>query len=544
MATEKAKLIASAVRGGTVFVYAASSKDPVLAAQNAHKTLNKMETSSFECSDCGSKQHVVASVSPEPYCVTCGSDQVIESNRRIPETAAFVSDDELASVTCGACATENVLPVKAVRASKGCLHCVTCGGGLAVAEADAGVEGDEKEEADFAPNPNVTPSAGGGATDIGDEDNFPDVETSEADDSEDDDSESFTEESDAVDGLDEIELENNGGQIAMDAPMFSEDQEAFNEVPNFGDMGVEEPGNEEQLFLDDVTNTAGEGMAGESMMDAMELNDTPDGLEFVSKAGVLIARKGAHAVAFARTSDVGTNADILHTPEFAKAVTITAGRVGTRKALARMGFKEITVKPVDVKAAAREVAKARGKFETIQAAKQKVFADSLAIASVGMAKGLFKGFQDPIRAAVEATLTASMGARTAKVTASRIMSTNGIEYAKGLLALANKLSGMTEVARKEYAEMLDLVDDGASNEVGNADEMPSKDYEQAADLDGNGVEDVTDVSEDLDSVQSRLTTAAVLLRPKNVTANTRKTSPSNSAAAILAGTAPLRFGGF
>lgn len=542
MATEKAKLIASAVRGGTVFVYAASSKDPVLAAQNAHKTLNKMAASAFECSDCGSKQHVVASVTPEPYCVTCGSDRVIESNSKVPETAAFVSDSELASVTCGTCSTENVLPVKAVKASAGCLHCVTCGAGLEIA-SDEAVEGDDKEEADFAPNPAATPTGGGSAADIGSEDDFPSegVETSEADDE--DDGESFTEESDASDGLDEIEMENASDEVAVDAPMFSEDADAFSDAPNFGDMvGAEEPGNEEQLFLDDVSAVEGQDATGEPMMDALELNDTPGGLEFVSRAGVLIARKGAHAVAFARAADVGTNADILHTPEFAKAVTITAQRIGTRKALARMGFKSVTVKPVDVKAAAREVARAKGQFEAVQAKKQKVFADSLAIASVGMAKGLFKGFQDPIRAAVEAQLTSSMGARTAKVTASRIMTANGIDYAKGLIELANKLSGMTEVARKEYAEMLDLVDDGAANEVSNADEMPGNEY--AADLDGNGIDDVTDVSEDLDSVQSRLTTAAVLLRPKSVTATTRKATTSNSAAAILAGTAPLRFGGF
>lgn len=539
MATEKAKLIASAVRGGTVFVYAASSKDPVLAATHAYKTLNKMAASAFECSACGSQQHVVASSAPEPYCIVCGSDRVIESNRKVPETAAFVSDDELASVTCGACSTDNVLPLKAVKASNCHLHCVTCGGDLAIAETETE---DDKEEADFADAPAVTPSAGGDAAeDVSGEDDFPEVSETEEEpeeemaEAESEDDNSFTEESDALDGIDELELQ---GEEVLPEPTFEADDL---ETPNFSDMGVEEPGNEEQLFLDDLGELP-PADAGEPMLDALELNDTPEGLEFMSKANVLLAMKGAHVVAFAGENHVGRNADILHSPEFAKAVVMTAKKIGVRKALARMGFRDIYVKPVDVKSSAREIAKAKSQFDAKAHKAQKVFADSLAIASVGMAKGLFKEFKDPIRSAVEAQLGASMGTRVAKVTASRIMAANGIEYAKSLISLANKLSGMTEQVRKEYAEMCDLVDDGGETAdlvSADADEMPNNEFEQSGIDDG---EDITDTSEDLDSVQSRLTTAAVLLKPRNsVTASGRKASPSASASAILAGTAPLRF---
>ena len=534
MATEKAKLIASAVRGGTVFVYAASSKDPVLAADNAYKTLNKMETSSFECSDCGNKQHVVSSVSPEPYCVTCGSDRVIQSNRRIPETAAFTSDSELSSVTCGACDTENVMPIKAVRAAKGCMHCVVCGGDLDVAEGEGG-----KEESDFAPQPEVTPS-GGGSSDFEGEDDFPSEETSEVEDGDD---ESFTEESDALDSL---EMDNGSEDPTMGLPEPDFGAEATDDsLPNFGDLsGIEEPGNEEQLFLDDATDVSNPAAGGEPLIDAMELNDTPEGLEFMSKAGTLLAMKGAHVVAFARAADVGQNADILHSPEFAKAVVMTASRLGARKALARMGFKNIRVKPTDVKASNRAIAVAKSEFATTARKKEEVFADCLAIAAAGLAKGLFKNFKDPIRAAVELQLQSSMNVRASKVMASRIMSENGMEYAKSLIMLANKLSGMTAQTRKEYADMLDLIDDGTELALtASADEMPENDYsEQTSGVDDG--EDVTDASEDLDSVQSRLTTAALLM-PSNRLAtggNGRRVSASASASAILAGTAPLSFG--
>ena len=316
-------------------------------------------------------------------------------------------------------------------------------------------------------------------------------------------------------------------------------------LPNFGDLsGIEEPGNEEQLFLDDAADVSGPAASGEPLIDAMELNDTPEGLEFMSKAGTLLAMKGAHVVAFARTADVGQNADILHSPEFAKAVVMTASRLGARKALARMGFKNIRVKPTDVKASNRAIAVAKSEFATTARKKEEVFADCLAIAAAGLAKGLFKNFKDPIRAAVELQLQSSMNVRASKVMASRIMSENGMEYAKSLIMLANKLSGMTAQTRKEYADMLDLIDDGTELALtASADEMPENDYaKQTSGVDDG--EDVTDASEDLDSVQSRLTTAALLM-PSNRLAkgsNGRRVSASASASAILAGTAPLSFG--
>ena len=89
--------------------------------------------------------------------------------------------------------------------------------------------------------------------------------------------------------------------------------------------------------------------------------------------------------------------------------------------------------------------------------------------------------------------------------------------------------------------MCDLVDDGATVDLhSNADEMP---FNEESGIDDG--EDVSDSSEDLDSVQSRLTSTAVLLRPKQgVTAassKSRKGNVSSNASAILAGSAPLRF---
>ena len=540
MATVKAKLIASAVRGGTVFVYAASSKDPVLAADNAYKTLNKMETSSFECSDCGSKQHVVSSVTPEPYCVTCGSDRVIESNQRVPATASFVADLELSCVTCGVCSTENVMPLKAVVAAKGCLHCITCGGGLDIAE-------EQIEESDFNPGANVTPSGGGNAA-LSAESDFPDAEEASAeDDEEEDNKDVFTEESDALDGMDEMELDNGSEDPTsfLPEPSFGGDGMS---MPNFGDLtGMEEPGNEEQLFLDDVNSLEQPGSlaGGEPLIDALELPDTNEGLTFMSRTNTLLAMKGAHVVAFIHEKDAGKNADIMHSPEFATAVVMTAARLGTRKALARMGFQSICVKPTDTKAANRAIAEAKSTFAAEARKKETVFADCLAIAASGLAKGLFKGFKDPIRAAVETQLQSSMNVRSSKVVASRIMADNGLAYAKSLVMLANKLSGMTAQTRKEYADMLDLVEDGTEVSLtADASEMPGNKYEHSGVDDG---EDVTDSSEDLDSVQSRLTTAA-LFRPSRassiggeVGSVGRKVNASASASAILAGTAPLSF---
>lgn len=489
MASEKAKVIASKVRGQSVYVYAATSKDSVLTANNAYKDLNAKETSSFSCSDCGNHMHVVASSSPEPYCVACGSENMVASTEKVSPTARFVSDVEVASVTCPTCETHNVMPASAVAAAGKEVHCVMCGTQIAVADAVA--EDDKDLEMETSADADM-PKDG--------EDAFPDMTSEEAGPDEDDGS------APEGDFIEEETYEKSDMDMMLD------------------NEGVEMPEAEENLFIDEQ----GPADPGEPLMDSMGLDDTPESLTVMSvAAGTVIAMKGIHTVAYANAKTAGKNADILERPEFEKAFLISANTVGMRKALAQMGFAPVKVKPVDAAVVSREVVQAKAQFAADQSKKQQVFTDSMALAAVGLSRNLWKGAENPLRTAMEAKF-ADMGIRNPKAVTSRILAEHGLAYSKTIVTVATKLAAMTSVARKEYAEMLDLVEDDP--ETSNADEMLN--------LDGTPNEEgeIDDVADDIDNVTARFQTPALLLPKKQTAAATHRT-----ASAVLAGTAPLKF---
>ena len=490
MASEKAKVIASKVRGQSVYVYAATSKDSILTANNAYKDLNAKETSSFSCSDCGNHMHVVASASPEPYCISCGSDNMVASTQKVAATASFVSDKEIASVSCPTCETHNVLPASAVAAAGKEVHCVMCGTQITVADAveDEEFELDKETSADGMPDDGMPVDA---------EDDFPDM-TAES----------------AIDGIDDEISEEFTSEETYENPEMDDIMKSD---------GMESEDTPENLFIDDQ----GPAAPGEPLMDSMDLDDTPESLSLMSvAAGTVIAMKGIHTVAYANAKTAGKNADILERPEFEKALMISAGTIGMRKALAQMGFSPVKVKPVDAAVVSREVVQAKSQFMADQSKKQQVFTDSMALAAVGLSRNLWKGAENPLRTAIEAKF-ADLGVRNPKAVTSKLLSENGLAYSKTIVAVATKLAAMSGTARKEYAEMLDLVEDDPS--TANADEMLNID-EVAGD------EEIDDVADDIDNVTARFQTPALLLPKKQTAGVTQRT-----ASAVLAGTAPLNF---
>lgn len=517
-----------------MFVYAASSNDPVLTAENAYRVLNKKETSSFECSDCGSHMHVVSSVSPEPYCISCGTDRVIESNRKVPETAAFMNDNELASVHCTACDTQNVMPANAVKAAKQEVHCVLCGTGLQVVNSES-----TEDVAEDETTPAVTESESVASAEDSDE------EMAMGDDEE---MAMGEDEFPELPAMAMSEEDDSGEEIAMDADM-PVDQE-YTEEYAAGDLldgyGGEEPGvKASDMYLDDKeTDGVMAGDQGLGLLDALELDDTTTALSFSAQAGVLIARKGAHTVAFATPASANQDADTLMSKGFEQAVFITAGTKGVRKALASYGFKQVKVKPVDSSAVNKGVAKARSEFASLQAKKDQVFADSIAIAAAGFARNLWRDAKNPLKAALEAQFATTMSPRNAKLAATKILTQHGLEYSKSLVSYATKLASMTATARKEYADMLDLVSDDAEMEYGETDDTrplePSYPSSEEA-----MEEDIGEAIEDMGDVTARLSTAALLRAPRgsyqnSVTAGSNR-DPLVAATEILAGRAPLGF---
>jgi hypothetical protein len=84
---------------------------------------------------------------------------------------------------------------------------------------------------------------------------------------------------------------------------------------------------------------------------------------------------------------------------------------------------------------------------------------SLAIAAVGINKRYFKDYPNPLKAALLQQLTQA-GVRGAASLVSAAFSEHGVEYARSILALAQKISAMPEEVRDNHAESLDMTSDG------------------------------------------------------------------------------------
>ncbi len=542
---EKARAVTAAVRGNSVLVYAAGNVEELLKADHAYKILNKKEFSSFKCQDCGTHMHAVASVNPEPFCVTCGSEKVEHvTNKKLPATAALVSDKEIASVVCPSCNLHNVVQSNVLKASAGDLHCCGCGSHLTVAGyeelPEAEMSKDACKSADDVDTLNEEDAT------MTQEDNFPVVDEELTQDIENL-TEDMTVSEEGFDDQDMLALSSEEETMEMDTDLEDFDEmadednadevaESFSEGESFMDMTA---GDEEEELGNELIEPLAEG---EPLMEAIDMDNTIESLSFVVKSNRLVAMKGFYAIATASQQSAGRNADMLGTPEFEQALRIQASKVGLRKALAQFGFQPLKAKAVDTAVIARKTVEATVKAQNEMEAQRRVFSDCLALAAVGMSRNVWKAQKNELKASVEAALQ-QFGVRNPKRITANLFAEKGLEYTKSLVEVATKLSKMSSQARKEYADMLDLVDEEDQVDLleeqvevnaENNDDMPMNDYsfESAEDM---ADDELMDLAEEVESVTSRFVTTAHPVQAK------KQNSTAVTANAILAGTAPLRF---
>ena len=95
----------------------------------------KAEIASFGCKSCHTKFGAFAN--SQPFCVTCGSDEVEPTEPDDEdEVQALASDSNLSAVTCTSCGTHNILDTQTASALEGKLHCITCGTAINYAAPD------------------------------------------------------------------------------------------------------------------------------------------------------------------------------------------------------------------------------------------------------------------------------------------------------------------------------------------------------------------------------------------------------------------------
>lgn len=549
----RASRIKAAVRGEGLLVFATADR-ALLRTANVSKAIAKAEHSTFKCADC--KTTIIASSqnSPEPFCVVCGSHHVTkrseQANPKVP------SDDRMLALTCGQCKTANVLPVVAAATTNGHIHCITCGTDIQAGDTDLTSLDGAGSPAATLNTPEIKGLEEVNAEDL-EEDLDPELPADETADGEEEGDEALDDVADdleSADDLEGLELEESlldtedefgeGDEELADFEVLDEtvgDGEAFvppSSTAESDGEGLTEEDDGSELSADDLEGgdpsldseleTVPELEQGEDLIDTVQVDDTAVALTLATVGNKLVAMKGHYSIATLNKVTAGTNADIMFSPSFKEAVMIQARKHGVKKALKAFGFKFIKTPASSKASVIAAVAKADEKATAQRAEFNRVWAESLAIASVGLNRGIWKSHQNALRAALETELL-NLGVRSPKRVTARVFADNGLPYTQTLIELANKIASMSSTARKEYAEMLDMTDESEEADS-HTDEMPNNDYEGES-------EDVLSDVQSRFAVPARSIESATFLRPRADT----QVKALSTASAILNGEAKLKF---
>lgn len=331
-------------------------------------------------------------------------------------------------------------------------------------------------------------------------------------------------------------LADDGDDAALAAQMTGDEPVAADIDDSLENLGVE---NFDTSDADDGMSMV-ESSEGDPLMDTVGLDDTVQCCFMIQAGTKLLALKGHTVVA--SLSSKSKHADIMFNDAFPTAVLSHASQVGLRKGLKEFGFSLIRTKVQSEATVARKVSAATVAVQNELQRHYKTHADSLAIAAAGLARGLFKDTPNPIKAGLEQELMA-LGVRKPGRVASAFLAEYGMEYAKVLSSKAQQIANMSDAARKQIAEVLDLVsepvgdmDEGPVTLDANTEEMPNNDY---------------DYGEDASTVSARFVQPAVphsqerqvaaLLRPGSSRQLAATAYAEADANAVLSGNQPLRF---
>ena len=145
---------------------------------------------------------------------------------------------------------------------------------------------------------------------------------------------------------------------------------------------------------------------------------------------------------------------------------------------------------------------------------------ALQVHAAGLNRGNWRGFENPLRAALEKELS-SIGVERPKRVAARILEESGLQYSQVLLEVSNKLSQMSASARRDLTESLNFTNVVASAEGDDEDD------------------DEVEASATASSLEARLARPALVRPLRPVLASSA--ASVTGASAILSGKAPLSF---
>lgn len=308
----------------------------------------------------------------------------------------------------------------------------------------------------------------------------------------------------------------------------------IDEVASSGEDDMEVVSAHSEMQLPSVPDEMGcdpkmnECTDGDDLADVLDMDDTDAGLSFDIRSNRVVAMKGHVAIASLSAENAGENADIMRTLPFHRAVTAMAKTDGMRKALTTAGFVSIKIPTVSNTLVARKVQAALIDTQRKHSEAQSTLVESMAIAAAGLARGKWRGKENPLLAAFESELR-SVGVRNPERVVARVLASSLVPFSRTLVEVASEVNRLSPSARKETASLLEM-----TNVVGSVDE---------------GEEDDASVSQE--ELETRFKTTAAVLRATAVTASTTPkslrrnevvASAHATAMSILNGDSPLSLG--
>jgi len=233
-------------------------------------------------------------------------------------------------------------------------------------------------------------------------------------------------------------------------------EEMAEEDEESGEGGVE---------IEDVENEPEEAAASDEDLSILDVDETPDHeVEDVAfaTAGTRLMVIKANRIIASMTGRMAVKAgrnDLYLTDQFQQVTAMQLKQHGLRKGLKSMGFalaKVNLAKQSVLKAqVAKEVHKTTAAVRRVASEKDKAFEQSLAIASVGLNRNMFKDQSNELRAHLEAEFR-RFGFSGAKRILAHAFAEHGPAYAKQVIELAKKIAAMPEEVRDGYVEALDM----------------------------------------------------------------------------------------
>ena len=258
--------------------------------------------------------------------------------------------------------------------------------------------------------------------------------------------------------------------VEADADDFDEESEEddWDDEPHPEDFDLDEP-SEDTEGEEDIEAEAElpVGSSDDEMavvdVDEVDDNDTDD-MVFASIGSKVLVIKASRVIASMTKKQAIRAAaeDIYQSEPFHEASYQEAKRHGLRAGLKSMGFSLATVNVASASVINKRV-DARVKAVTAAVhrtsdAKNKCFAQSLAIASVGTARRFFKDANNDLQNTLIANLQRA-GVRDASKIVNAAFAQHGVGYAKSIMTIAQKLSDMPDEHRSQFADALDMLDD-------------------------------------------------------------------------------------